>query len=50
MTEDGGMRHDTRRDRNAYERLRTELLISGLLPGSARPPKVGYAAARHIAG
>jgi hypothetical protein len=30
MTEDGSMTHDTPRDRNAYERLRAELLISGL--------------------
>jgi hypothetical protein len=30
MTEDGSMTHDTQRDRNAYERLRAELLISGL--------------------
>ncbi|MDT5356559.1 MAG: hypothetical protein QOJ56_5091 [Mycobacterium sp.] len=30
MTEDDSMTHDTQRDRNAYERLRIELLISGL--------------------
>ena len=30
MTEDGSMTHDTQRDRNAYERLRAELLIGGL--------------------
>jgi hypothetical protein len=30
MTEDGSMTHDTPRDQNAYERLRAELLISGL--------------------
>jgi hypothetical protein len=30
MTEDGSTTHDTQRDRNAYERLRAELLISGL--------------------
>ena len=30
MTEDGSMTRETPRDRNAYERLRAELLISGL--------------------
>ena len=30
MTEDGSMTDDTQRDQNAYERLRAELLISGL--------------------
>ena len=30
MTKDGSMTHDAERDRNAYERFRAELLISGL--------------------